>query len=233
MLARPLTDTIIKTCIVLEKSLDKSPLPVCLLAGAFTSPSVSSLLTDTVAKRISGIQRVAASEWAKRTARDLAPALSAIPRPGAALSYLIKLENAVLEAAGHVAIRPLDMCLQAEAFATVVAHFQSVLRPMDVESGTFEQRTATEARAELLFRDFCLLSRVLSTSGHSETRRLCLTKMSPIKADAARKQIDKENEILLYQSRELIKVISGGNRMKDPVNAEFDPAAHCALLFRS
>jgi hypothetical protein len=58
--------------------------------------------------------------------------------------------------------------------------------------------------------------------------------LSPINADSARRKIDKENELLLYQSRELIKVISGGNRTKDRADhTEFDPTAHCALLFRS
>jgi hypothetical protein len=230
MLARPLTTAIVRTCTVLNSTITQSPLTVCLIAGALASPSVSPLLSDSAAEQVSRLQNAAAMEWARRTAGDLKPSLAALPRAGAAMSYLIRLENAILEAGGHAAVRPLDVCLRSEAFATVVAHFQSVVKAMDIRAVGVERRQ-NEAHAERLFQDFCLLSRVLSAAGHADTRQLCIRRMNPIGVDAALARIDVENENAIFQSRELIKLISGGKRTGEPGHlAEFDPTQHLALL---
>jgi hypothetical protein len=56
--------------------------------------------------------------------------------------------------------------------------------------------------------------------------------MNPIEAEAARVRIDRENEIVLSQSRELIKLISGGKRAVEPPNfVEFDATEHLDKLF--
>jgi hypothetical protein len=233
MLSRPLTAAIIDTCKVLNSSIAQSPLAVCLLAGALTSPSVSGLLSDTVSGQISGMQKAAAQEWARRTASDFKPLLAVLPRTGAALSYLIRLENAILEAGGHIAVRRLDESLRSEAFATVVVHFQTVLGAIDVKALGVERRR-NEAHAELLFRDFCLLSRALSASGNANTRELCIRRMNPIGLEATLARIDRENDAALFQSRELIKLISGGKRTGEPQNlVEFDPTQHLALLLET
>jgi hypothetical protein len=231
MLRRPLIDLIGRTCKTLFDSLLTSPLSVCLLAGSLSSPSISALLTDALAKQLAEVQQAAALEWAKRTASDLAVWLQAVPQRGAALSFLMHLESAILEAGGHEQHRPLDVHLRSEAFRLVVPHIRGLVAAM-APGGGYEQRKASDARSELVFRDYCLLSRVLSAKGDPETRRLCIGKMNPIDVDNRKAAIESEIDVVLFQSREMIKLISGGRRIPEPQEApEFDVEAHLALLF--
>jgi hypothetical protein len=70
MLRRPLIDSIGRTSKTLSDSIQSSPLSVCLLTGSLSSPSISALLTDALAKQLADVQQAAALEWAKRTASD-------------------------------------------------------------------------------------------------------------------------------------------------------------------
>jgi hypothetical protein len=233
MLKRPLTREVEVVCSRLKNAVPRSPLSVCLIAGSLSSDSVGSLLPDIDSRLISPIQDLAALEWAKKTANQTKRELELIPRTGAALSFLIGLENAILKAGGPFAHHPLSVHLRNESFKVVLAHFDVVLRGIDVKSGGIERRKQNEAKVEALFRDFSLISGVLSTTGSPETRTLFMSKMNPIELEGRISAIGTEVDEAWYASRELIKLISGGKQFKERKSGiVLDVDRHLDLLFR-
>ena len=232
MLKQPLTVEVQSVGNILKNAVQRSPLSACLLASVMCSPTIANLVDESTMKLITQVQDMGATEWAKRKATQLKPILDMIPRTGAAFSFLFELEKSLLEAGGQNSNVRLDLHLRAEAYSLVVAWFTASLDGMVVDSGSREQVRANEAKAELLFRDFHLLSRVLSTSGHLDTRKACISKMDPINIEATWARIETSVEAEIYQCRGLIKLISGGRQIAEPKhNPDFDEKAHLSALF--
>jgi len=217
MLRRPLVSVIESLSGILRESLQQAPLSVCLLSGAVCSPTVVNLIGDAAVEQVRGVQDAAAGEWAKRKADELKPLLESLPRDGASLCFLFALERSLFEAGGLASHGPLDARLRVHAHAAVV------------NSVSIER---VEARAERLYRDFCLLLRVLAASGHAETRRACVSMMNPIDIAGRTSIIEQEVEAAIGQSRGLIKLILGGRPVGEPKSEPvFDPDAQVAALF--
>jgi hypothetical protein len=208
MLKRPFLKEILSLLEVFEASVGQSPLSVYLLTGSLNSPSISQLLTESVFKRIVDTQNHAAAEWSRVKMAEFRPRLCQIPRDGMSMVLLMDLEKAVLSAAGHVWYRPLDSHLRSAAFRVVLECYGAQLGGLEMRT----ERKASEEKAEQLYRSFCLFSRALSASGDEEILKLFVSRMNPLGVKERMAEIERETEGVLWNSRELIRVISGGKQ---------------------
>lgn len=253
MLKEPLKIALKDASTILMKAVETTPLSVCLIINALCSLSLAAQLGNSISD-LTSIQNQAAKEWAKKIVNESRLILQnglgiqsekpsesdlmidylsiQLNATGTGFRFLNFLEQSIMKAAGHVQYQPLDSSLRNESKLTVTDFFTDQLKKLEINSArSIEIRKKIEKRAEILFREYSLISQVLSMNGNTELKTLFIQKMSPVEYNQIETKTIKEVNDRLNMSGEMFKLIGGSLQIKDRKPVDFDANVILDRLF--
>ena len=210
----------------LNKAINHSPLTVCLLTQMILSPSVCQLLTDNNEEQLNEMKQVienASNAWAAGVAIKSRSKLTKSRNSG--FSYLFYLEKEILDSGGHVFCQPLAKSLRKAVVPTIIQFYQNELKEMKLQ-GDIATVKAIEASTANLFKEFCLIERILGINNCGNLRAEFIKRMDVVSFGETEKNIQKEIDLRITQSGELIRLIGDLNFSYETQNDKLQPSSN-------